>query len=135
VHNGHLGAIILPFVQCHGYDACDKLTKVDRPEEPWTLVHYWTHARRRFVKRLEKDGSLVAELYGIEKTVRGSTPETWLAARCELLPPIVEAFRPWLEAQLLRILKSSELAEDIRYTLAPWSGFRKQRQTSIRAIT
>ena len=63
------------FVQCDGYEAYDKLTKVDRAEGPWTLVHCWTHARRRFVKRLEKDGSpiaeealrQIAELYAIEK--------------------------------------------------------------------
>ena len=42
------------FVQCDGYDAYDKLTRVERPEGPWTLVHCWTHARRRFVKRLGK---------------------------------------------------------------------------------
>ena len=121
------------FVQCDGYDAYDKLTKVDRPEGPWTLVHCWTHARRRFVKRLEKDGSpiaeealrQIAELYAIEKTVRGSAPEARLAARRELSAPIIEAFRPWLEAQLSRIPKSSKLAEDIRYTLAHWSGLTR----------
>ncbi len=85
------------FVQCDGYDAYDKLTRVERPEGPWTLVHCWTHARRRFVKRLEKDGSPIAE----------------------------EAFRPWLEAQLSRIPKSSKLAGDIRYTLAHWPGLTR----------
>jgi transposase len=121
------------FVQCDGYDAYDKLTKVDRSEGPWTLVHCWTHARRRFVKRLEKDGSpiaeealrQIAELYAIEKTVRGSAPAMRLAARRKLSVPIIEAFRPWLEAQLSRIPTSSKLAEDIRYTLAHWSGLTR----------
>ena len=40
------------------------------------------------------------------------------------MPPS-EAFRPWLEAQLSRIPKSSKLAEDIRYTLAHWSGLTR----------
>jgi hypothetical protein len=121
------------FVQCDGYDAYDKLTKVDRPEGPWTLVHCWTHARRRFVKRLEKDGSpiaeeallQIAELYAIEKTVRRAAPEARLAARRELSAPIIETFQPWLEAQLSRIPKSSKLAEDIRYTLAHWTGLTR----------
>jgi hypothetical protein len=103
------------FVQCDGCDAYDKLTKVDRPEGPWTLVHCWTHARRRFVKRLENDGSpiaeealrQIAELYAIEKTVRGATPGARLAARRELSTPIIEAFHPWLAAQLSRIPKPS----------------------------
>ena len=121
------------FVQCDGYDVYDKLTTTDRPEGPWTLVHCWTHARRRFVKRLENDGSpiaeealrQIAELYAIEKTVRGSAPEARLTARRELSAPIIEAFRPWLAAQLSRIPKSSKLAEDIRYTLAHWAGLTR----------
>ena len=70
------------FVQCDGYDAYDKLAKVDRSEGPWTLVHCWTHARRRFVKRLEKDGSpiaeealrQIAELYAIGHCSPASSP-------------------------------------------------------------
>jgi transposase len=121
------------FVQCDGYEAYHKLTTVDRAEGPWMLVQCWTHARRRFVKRLEKDGSpiaqavlrQIAELYAVEKTVRGAAPEARLAARRELSAPIIAAFRPWLEAQLSRIPRSSVLAEDIRYTLARWPGLTR----------
>ena len=49
------------FVQCDGYDAYGKLIRADRSDRPWTLVHRWAHARRRFVKRLEKDSSPIAE--------------------------------------------------------------------------
>ncbi len=121
------------FLQCDGYDACDKLTAVDRPEGPWQLVHCWTHVRRRFVKRPETDGSpiaggtlrQIAELYAIEASVRGQMPETRLAVRKEFSAPIVAAFRPWLEAQLSRIPKASKLAEDIRYTLGLWPGLAR----------
>jgi hypothetical protein len=93
-------------------------------------VHCWTHVRRRFVKRLENDASpiaeqalrQIAELYAIEASVRGCAPDVRLAARTELAAPIVAAFRPWLEAQLSRIPRSSKLAEDIRYTLGLWPG-------------
>lgn len=92
-----------------------------------------TDARRRFVKRLEKDGSpiaeealrQIAELYAIEKSVRGLPADARLAAQRELSAPIIAAFRPWLEAQLLRIPRSSKLAEDIRYTLARWPGLMR----------
>ena len=36
--------------------------------------------------------------------------------------PIIAALKPWLEAQLSRIPQKSQLAEDIRYTLAHWPG-------------
>lgn len=85
------------------------------------------------MKRLESDGSpiaaealhQIAALYAIEKSVRGSTPTTRLAARRELAAPIIAAFRPWLEAQLSRIPQASKLAEDIRYTLGIWPGLTR----------
>mgnify|MGYP005854144861 FL=1 len=118
------------FLQCDGYEAYGKLTEVDRAEGPWQLVHCWAHVRRRFVKRLQSDGSPIAEealrqiaqLYAIEASVRGHPPAIRLAARQKLSAPIVAAFRPWLEAQLSRIPRSSKLAEDIRYTLGLWPG-------------
>jgi len=45
-----------------------------------------------------------------------------LAARREHSGPIVATLKPWLEAQLSRIPQKSQLAEDIRYTLAHCSG-------------
>lgn len=89
--------------------------------------------RRRFVKRLETDGSpiaeealrQIAELHAIEKSVRGCAPGIRLAARKDLAAPIIAAFRPWLEAQLSRIPKASKLAEDIRYTLGIWPGLTR----------
>ncbi|WP_205026420.1 IS66 family transposase [Cereibacter johrii] len=118
------------FLQCDGYDAYDKLTEISRAEGPWQLVHCWTHVRRRFVKRLQSDRSPIAEealrqiaqLYVIEASVRGQTPAIRMAARTELSAPIVTAFRPWLEAQLARIPRSSKLSEDIRSTLGLWPG-------------
>ncbi|MBP1804190.1 hypothetical protein J2Z33_000018 [Rubellimicrobium aerolatum] len=123
---GYRGRIL----QCDGYGAYDALTGIDRPEGPWVLVNCWTHVRRRFVKRLEHDGSPIAEealrqiaaLYAIEASVRGFGPDARLAARREFSAPIVAAFRPWLEAQLSRLPKASALAEDIRYTLGLWPG-------------
>jgi hypothetical protein len=121
------------FLQCDGYVAYDAPAALARPEGAWQLVHCWTHVRRRFVKRLENDGSpiaeqalrQIAELYAIEASVRGHAPEARLAARTELAAPIIAAFRPWLEAQLSRIPQSSKLAEDIRYTLGIWTGLTR----------
>lgn len=55
----------------------------------------------------------------------GLSPEARLAARRELSAQIIAAFRPWLEAQLSRIPRSSKLAQDIRYILARWPGLTR----------
>jgi hypothetical protein len=62
----------------------------------------------------------IALLYQIEKTVRGKDAEVRLVARREHSAPIIAALKPWLEDQLSRIPQKSQLAEDIRYTLAHW---------------
>jgi transposase len=121
------------FLQCDGYEAYGKLTGVDRPEGPWQLVHCWTHVRRRFVKRMESDGSPIATeilrrialLYQIEATVRGQPPEARLTARQEHAAPVIAAFKPWLEAQLSRIPDKSTLATDIAYALNLWPGLTR----------
>ena len=45
-----------------------------------------------------------------------------LVARREHAAPIIAVLKPWLETQLSRIPQKSQLAEDIRYTLAHWPG-------------
>ena len=41
------------FLQCDGYDGYDRLTRIQRAAQgPWTLVHCWSHLRRRFVKQM-----------------------------------------------------------------------------------
>jgi transposase len=118
------------FLQCDAYQSYNALTDIARDTGPWQLVYCWTHVRRRFVKRFENERSPIAEemlrqialLYQVEKNVRGNEPSLRLAARREHSAPVVAALSPWLEAQLSRIPQKSQLAEDIRYTLAHWSG-------------
>lgn len=71
------------FLQCDGYDVHDKVAALDRPEGRWQIVHCWAHVRRRFVKRVQSEGSPVAEeglrrialLYAVEAQVRCKAPE------------------------------------------------------------
>lgn len=121
------------FLQCDAYQSYNALTEIARGNGPWQLVHCWTHVRRRFVKRFENEGSPIAEemlrqiaqLYHVEKTVRGKDASVRLAARREHAGPVVDALKPWLESQLSRIPQKSQLAEDIRHTLAHWSGLTR----------
>lgn len=121
------------FLQCDGYEGYDRLTRVQRPEGPWTLVHCWSHLRRRFVKLVRNTKSPIAEaalrqiaaLYAVEATVRGERPADRLAARKRHSAPIVEALKPWFEKQLSLISSSSTLAGDIRYALSHWTGLTR----------
>jgi len=121
------------FLQCDGYEGYDRLTRLDRPEGPWNLVHCWSHLRRRFVKQMRSTKSPIAEtavrqiagLYAIEAGVRGQTPEARLMARRQQSAPIIAAMKPWLEKQLSMISSGSVLAEDIRYALNHWEGLTR----------
>lgn len=116
------------FLQCDAYDGYDRLTELARSQGPWTLVHCWSHLRRRFVKLARNSKSLIAEaavrhiaqLYATEAMIRGSTPDIRLAARREHSLPVVAALKPWFEKQLSMISSGSTLAEDIRYALNHW---------------
>ena len=75
------------FLQCDGYEGYELLTRIQRPDGPWTLVHCWSHLRRRFVKLVHNQRSPVAEaalrqigaLYAIEARVRGASPNARLS--------------------------------------------------------
>ncbi|WP_271608665.1 IS66 family transposase [Bradyrhizobium sp. CCBAU 21359] len=79
------------YLQCDAYDGYDRLNEVVRPQGPWTLVHCWSHLRRRFVQLVRNSKSPIAEaavrhiaqLYAIEAMMRGSSPDIRLAARKE----------------------------------------------------
>ncbi|MDR2880508.1 MAG: IS66 family transposase, partial [Azoarcus sp.] len=118
------------FLQVDGYEGYDRLTRLQRPQGPWTLVYCWSHLRRRFVTEWRSSKSPIAEeairqiraLYGVEKNVRGEAPHVRLAARKEHSAPIVAALKPWFEKQLSLISSGSKLAEHIRYGLDHWKG-------------
>ena len=121
------------FLQCDGYEGYDILTRTQRAEGPWTLVHCWSHVRRRFVKLVRTTKSPIAEealrqiaaLYKIEAPVRGAPPEVRLAARREHSAPIIAALKPWFEKQLSMVSSGSRLATDIRYALSHWPGLAR----------
>src|SRR5918996_2365500 len=121
------------FLQCDGYDGYEPLTRSERPEGPWTLVHCWSHLRRRFVKQMRNTKSPIAEaavrqiatLYAIEASVRGMAPAVRLAARQAQAAPLTAALTTWFEKQLSMISSGPTLAADIRYALAHWTGLSR----------
>jgi hypothetical protein len=88
------------------------------------------HLRRRFHKIHAHIGSPIAAeallrigaLYGIEREIRRQPPEVRRAERQARSAPLVQALRPWLEAQLDQVSQGSALAGAIRYGLRHWEG-------------
>jgi transposase len=92
------------------------------------LAACWAHARRKFYEFHQATHSpiaaealrRIAELYAIEKRIRGQPAETRRLTREAKSRSLIEAMKPWLEKQLRRVPKRSGLADAIRYVLARW---------------
>jgi transposase len=92
------------------------------------LAACWAHARRKFYDFYQATGSpiaaealrRIAELYTVEKRIRGQPAVARRQTRQEDSRPLIEAMKLWLEDQLRRVPPRGGLAEAIRYALARW---------------
>ena len=120
-------------VQCDGYAAYKTLVNPARDgslAEHIQLAFCWSHLRRRFVE-IERRGpaptasealSRIAQLYGIERSLRGRTAEERRAGRQAHTKPLVIALKTWFEERLKILSGKSLTAEAIRYGLNHWDG-------------
>ena len=116
-----------------GYTAYDTLADPKKTNMPWQLSFCWTHWRRKFVEFSRTTQSPICEemlryiaaLYRIETEIRGQDSATRAAIRQKLSQPILDALRPWLEARLNELPKSSELTRSIKYGLKRWNGLTR----------
>jgi transposase len=69
-----------------------------------------------FAKRLED---------GIEKDIRGRSPEERRITRQQKSRPLADTFEQWLRAKLGLISQKGKLAEAIRYALSRWEGLTR----------
>src|SRR5207244_6407884 len=67
----------------------------------------------------------MAEVYAIEKNIRGRSAEGRRIIRQQKSRPLAEAFEPWLRAKLALISQKGKLAEAIRYALSRWQGLTR----------
>jgi len=101
-----------------GYAGFDGLYRQGQIREVACLAHI----RRKFVDIQAPQGSSIAEealrrtaeLYGIEKEVRGLTPEQRAVVRTEKAAPLFDDLEAWLQAQLPTLSGKSVLAVAIR---------------------
>jgi transposase len=94
-------------LQVDGYQGYNRLTKPSRTGgKPIIVAHCWAHARRKLKEIFDRDGSeiaaeglrRIAEIYAIEKDIRGTSPGQRLSARQARSAPLVAALGKWLQA-------------------------------------
>ena len=112
-------------VQCDGYAPYKKL-----PANRIVVAFCWSHLRRQFFD-IAKGGNApiatealtrIAALYEIESRIRGKAAPERRAARQVQTAPLAHAFKTFLEKQLARVSRKSEIAKVLRYGLNHWDG-------------
>ena len=89
----------------------------------------WAHVRRKFFDLHQGHASPVAtealdriaQLYGIEKEIRGRSPDERTEARQARSRPLLDAMHAWLKTIMSKLSKKSELARAIHYALERWT--------------
>ena len=91
-------------------------------------VACWSHARRKLydvhqatASPIAKDAlEKIAQLFALEKAIRGQPPDRRLAIRLERVGPMLDELKAFLDASLARISGKSTLAQAIRYATSRW---------------
>lgn len=135
-HGEHAETFLTGFngtLQIDGYPGYNRLTKPSRAGgDPIIVAHCWAHARRKLREVFDRDGSeiaaeglcRIAEIYAIEKDIRGTSPGQRLSARQVRSAPLVAAFGDWLQAQRQRVSAKSRLGEKMAYIHRHWDGLQ-----------
>lgn len=98
-----------------------------------TFAFCWAHVRRNFYELHDpKAGTSspiagealrrIAELYLIERDIGGLDADRRRAIRQHRSRPLIDALRPWLEANLAKLSGGAPLARALRYALNRWDG-------------
>ena len=97
------------------------------------LAFCWAHLRRKFYELYAGGKSPIAtealariqQLYAIEAEIRGQPAELRRRVRQEKAKPIVDALKPWFEANLGRVSKGGKLGGALAYGLNHWAGLSR----------
>jgi transposase len=112
-------------LQADGYAGFNKLYETGAIVE----AACWAHVRRKFFElhqghqsplareALEK----IAQLYAIEKEIRGRSPDARREVRQARSRPLLEGLHAWLKETMAKLSRKSELAKAIHYALERWA--------------
>jgi transposase len=93
----------------------------------------WAHVRRKFYDLLVGHKSPVAaeaveriaELYAIEKEIKGRRPEERREIRNARSRPLLESLKQWFEETLGKLSRKSDTALAVRYALGRWEALMR----------
>jgi transposase len=118
------------YVQADAYSGYDELFRRGKAVE----VGCWAHAKRKFDDAKETDPisagkalAAIRRLYDIERDAsrQEMTADERKALRQERAPPILAALLEWLEAESLRALPRSAMAQAMGYVLNQWNALNR----------
>jgi Transposase IS66 family len=66
-----------------------------------------------------------AVLYGIEKEIRGRSPDERREVRNQRARPLLKSLRQWFETTLLKLSRKSDTTAAIRYALELWEALTR----------
>ena len=127
-HKGdHPKAHLSTFVgtlQADAYAGYNSVYETGRVREAGCMAH----VRRKFYDLVEAHKSPVgiealkriAELYAIEKEIRGRLPEERREVRNLRSRPLLDSLKQWLEETLVKLSRKSDTARAVRYALGRW---------------
>jgi transposase len=112
-------------LQADGFAGFNKLYETGRIRE----AACWAHVRRKFFDLHQGHRSpaakealeRIAQLYAIEKEIRGRSPDERREIRQARSRPLLDALHPWLRAKMSEVSRKSELAKAIHYALERWA--------------
>jgi transposase len=121
-------------IHCDGYEAYKTMTRATRVDAlSGTLAFCWSHLRRQFVK-IEREAApapapvarealeRIAQLYAVEKALRGRSAAERRASRQAHARPLAAALKQWFEVKLDHLAQKSDTAKALRYALRHWDG-------------
>jgi transposase len=111
-------------LQADGYAGFNQTYATGRIQE----AACWAHVRRKFYDLHQAHASpaaaeaieRIAQLYAIERDIRGRPPDERQKVRNARARPLLEALHGWLQSTLAKLSKKSETAAAIGYALGRW---------------
>lgn len=116
------------FLQSDGYKGYDSVLKNNNDI---THVGCLAHARRKIRDAYKADNKLkqsnvvinkIQKIYNAENTLRakGLTSENFLEERNQIVKPLLDDLKSWLDKKAINIRPTSHLGKAITYTLGQW---------------